>query len=230
MQYYTSPRHYPSDSILHDIEILEVVVGEITMCRLLGGEPFLYPHLAEIVRALIAKPLIKHIQIVTNGTIPLRRDMYDILRNQKVSVQISNYGEKSHHINELITVLSREQISTINRFFDKWEDYGDLTDKKLSEIEVEHSYNNCLTAQCKTLLKGRLYSCPRSAHMDNLGLLSGEADSLAIDGTLSRQMLMDFYNIKFVTACRYCVPADNRREIPSAVQAEKPVYQEHLAP
>lgn len=58
----------------------------------IGGEPFLYPHLQEIVEYLIGQKKVLGIMLITNSTIMPAPQVLELLRNPKVFVEISDYG------------------------------------------------------------------------------------------------------------------------------------------
>ncbi|MCL2252972.1 MAG: radical SAM protein [Lachnospiraceae bacterium] len=221
MPYYDSPQHNPFENIIKDVEALEKVVCELSICQLLGGEPFIYPQIKEVLDLLNAKAFIKHIQIVTNGTVLPPENITEQLKNKKVTVHISDYGDKSFRLHELITLFDKEGICFEIIGYSNWIDYGDLSDKGFTDEEIKQSYKTCATAECKTLFKGYLYTCPRSAHMANLGILVNNADRISIDGHLTKQKLIDFYNKVMVSACGHCELTKRRKQIPPAFQCVK---------
>ena len=53
IQYYQEPYHISAADIIRDVRKLSRVAKGILLLRLLGGEPFLHPDLARIVRQIL---------------------------------------------------------------------------------------------------------------------------------------------------------------------------------
>lgn len=219
MQYYNSPQSYDKSELLHELEEMGENGAELYVLQVLGGEPLLHKNIAEILTAACQMGFIHKIQVVTNATILPNEGLTAALNNRKITILISDYGKNSTKMNELIALLQREKISYEKAPFTNWEDYGDLSQKNLSERELVRSYKECPSAECKSIIHGKLFTCPRSAHMYNLGLLSNPEQYISLtDATSSREKLSSFYNRKYDEACRFCNPPWARPVIEAGLQ------------
>ena len=97
IQYYDEGRFLDCKEIINDVYKLCQTVKGIEMVRLLGGEPLLHPKLKEILIGILKNNNIKNVQIVTNGTLLIDKDMLVILKDKRVSIDISNYGKVSRN-------------------------------------------------------------------------------------------------------------------------------------
>lgn len=111
MQYYEKPYDIPLDHIKKYMNRLSKISHEIKQVYVLGGEPFLYADLEEVIKYLNNIEKIKEIIVVTNGTIAWDNDkIKQTFGGQKVVIRISDYGELSKHKEELIEQLEEEEI------------------------------------------------------------------------------------------------------------------------
>lgn len=220
MQYYACPQHIPPERLRSDLAALLPRISAIWTLQLLGGEPFLYPQLSQLLDDLTREKKIKRIQVVTNGTLLPKEEVLQALAHPKISVHISNYGENSRKLDELPGMLRAHGIRYQVLTYSEWMDYGGLQARHLSHEELLRSFRECAAAECKTLLGGRLYTCPRSAHMARLDLLPPERDSVDLaDNQDFTRRLLAFYNVDMIAACDHCNPLWARRGIPPGEQA-----------
>ena len=71
--------------------------------HLLGGEPFLYKSLDKVLEKLCSVPEIEHVNIITNATVLPNAQILERLKDPKVIVRVSYYGELSkEYLDELI--------------------------------------------------------------------------------------------------------------------------------
>jgi len=190
---------------------------------ILGGEPFMRKDLHRLLKLLSGSKKVKNIKVVTNGTIVPKGEVLEALRHKRVYVSISEYPGVNRE--PLIEALKAHSIRyTVNRF-DSWLDYGSFTCRNFDPDTLRRSYSACTSSECKTVLNGKLYTCPRSSHGDDLGIIpavSREAVNL-LEGDAKdlRKRLRAFYNLTAVTACNHCSPPWDRPPIPCGEQAEK---------
>lgn len=220
MPLYESPRHYPLRDVLDQLDTLEKTVKSVLRLRVLGGEPFVYPELAGLLDDLCARAFVRSIEVVTNGTVLPRPEIRKRLKHKKIVVITSDYGEMSRQKTALATVFKRERIRHRLLEYENWMDYGSIEPLGLSLEAMEQSYRMCGAAGCKTLLKGRLHTCPRDAHLFNLGILSDKSESFDIN-SCDPAALRAFYGQKTVSACDRCLPPPMRRDIPAAEQVKR---------
>jgi len=158
--------------------------------------------------------------VVTNGTVLPRPEIRSRLKNKKILVITSDYGELSRKKTELADVFKREGVKHRLLEYENWTDYGSVEPLGLSREVMEQSYRMCGASGCKTLLKGRIHTCPRDAHLFNLDILRRESDSWDINSH-DPVTLRAFYGQKTVSACDRCLPSSARKGIPAAEQAER---------
>lgn len=170
-----------------------------------GGEPFLYPHLGTLFKYLCDNKKISFVEINTNGTIIPRTVSY--LKDPKVSVYISRYSTVKKP-ERLIEKFQNENVFYYYEDETQWVDYGNFENRHYRKSQQMQNYMECMDAfLCKTLLKGRLYCCPRDAFASDLGIVSYndyvDFDYISgPDAILAK--LQAFYDRKYSNTCNHC--------------------------
>lgn len=210
IQFYQNPYQISSRDIINDIGNLANIAKEVLQLRLLGGEPLLHPELFGIVEQILQYKNIKNIQIVTNGTLLFSKEMIELLKkSDRVSVDISNYEEKSIKQKELITQLEGNNI----RYFTQnerifWTAQADCSYRGRNKNQLKDVLSKC-NMDCISMLNGEIHLCPRSSHGMDLGIIPNDNK----DYYNLRQMksikegkknIYRLLNTKSILACNYC--------------------------
>lgn len=214
MPMYEHPKDVEIDLIIHSLDRFFSVVDRVFRVNVIGGEPFLYPHMDEIIEYLNGKDEVVKVVVPTNGTVcPENPRLYEALRNPKNHVRISHYEAFDTKAGKLLSRLKEEKIDHSVKQFGKdtylWYDFGDYELRNRSEEELEKQFYEC-EVEWMSLFRGRLYPCPRAAHSIDLGLQPGEGNSIDIanDGIsldeLKTNLEKFVYETKFYPACNRC--------------------------
>ena len=224
MPYYKAPKHSNLDRLLKDIDMLFNKVDFISTFHLVGGEPFLYPHITEVIE-LIGKKYrnkIDKIIITTNGTISPKAKTLELLKKYKVLVAISDYsesiefvGKKVKRIKEIykqnnIDFYSREELS--------WYDFGDarISNNMTTDELIKH-FDSC-TAPFRGLYDGKFYFC----HLNTSSVLAeihpeNENDFVYLDKISSEDLIkfdLGYTDLGYVTFCNNCNGCNTGIKIP----------------
>lgn len=130
IQYYENGKNYNYKEIINDVYHLSQVTKGIEILRILGGEPLLHPYLKEILKGILKNRNIHQIQIVTNGTLLFKDDIIPILKNKRISVDISNYGDISKNFDALVKQLRKNRIKFFTNKDLRWTRQSDFTFQK----------------------------------------------------------------------------------------------------
>lgn len=127
--FYKDKVSYEIDRIKDEIGRLFMYVDYLFCFTMLGGEPFLYEGIGELVRYIgdVYKDRIGTIKIITNGTVVPKPDVVDILSRYKVFVSISDYtGCVSYQkkLEEVEKTFDRSGVNYIVTRQDKWLAFG----------------------------------------------------------------------------------------------------------
>lgn len=207
MQYYKKPYMVAKEQIETSINNLQQCVDEINKVVLVGGEPFLYKDISEIISYVAKFQKVNYIDIFTNGTIvPSENNIY-ALQNNKVKIIVSDYGEISRRKYELKDFCEKNNIRYYLKNDDLYWGYvGDMNSRKRTKKQLSRQFRNCHN-YCRSILNGKLFYCPRAAHGDDLGYVNagnGEYVDLTKDNTNTKQVLKLVYSNHFFLACDYC--------------------------
>lgn len=209
MQYYDSPYHLDRDLVISSMEKLNESFDWCDHYKVLGGETFLSPDL-KILLEHVPREKCGKASIFTNATIvPDDLDLLEVMRRKRINVIISNYGTAQETQERLVKVLERENISYEIAQSGTWVDYGPVTNHGTDDAELRRQFIRCFI-NCKFLLNGCLYYCPRSGHGYDLGIIERKSDDYVdvLHNTKAqnrRRIRRLMWRHKPVEACKYCL-------------------------
>ena len=231
MQYYRSDyncskTHVGSvdcNKLMQAMNNLLKCVDYIEELHILGGEPFLNKDLPKILRFIKRIKKVKNITIVTNGTLVPSQEILEILQENRCEIFISNYGEYSSKINEIVRLCADLKIRCKVLNNSQWYQSGGLNLRERSVDELEQQYSKC-GEFCRSLLNGQLYICPRSAHGSDLGVVNDwHVNLLEMTSPKEKQKeLLELEDLNYIMMCNYCNEGtDEYVPIPRGVQVSK---------
>lgn len=179
--------------------------------HLLGGEPFIYPYLDKVLKKLCAAEEVEHVNIITNGTVLPHEAVLQEMKNTKVMVRISYYGEQSSRYKEL-EELCRQKNINVRVHAQRWKDIGRPLDTQLNLQQAQVCYNGCSqkAGAFFYVLHGKATLCPFAANTLALGVYEPDGgDVIDIINTTSADDLLERFRALYsrerpLTACRYC--------------------------
>ncbi len=210
MQYYVKPKHCDLSLLFKSVYKFMECIDWLYELRVLGGEVFMNRQLHKIVNELVTYKNADNVVVYTNGTIIPEGENLLCLKNNKVTVDITNYGDISKKYDELIEVLKANNIRYFKRSIGEWTNTG-IQYHQRTRSELTRMFMDCCTNDTITLLHGKLYRCPFSAHATNLNAIPFNDDDVVdfsdensgIDGLKTK--IKHFYNDKqYISACYYC--------------------------
>ena len=225
MQYYKVGKDVPIDMIYESMKKLLTVIDFIGTIYVLGGEPFLYNYLKEVLIFLKSYKNIGQIEVVTNGTILIKDiELWKEMQDSRVVLSISNYGSLSKYKDELIqcckTYYINYKFESDNWFYDT----GDMKKRNRSNEVLQNIFHECGT-KCRSLYMGELHYCPRSAHGMDLTRIKGNYVNLLskMDNNELKMNIKRLISRKdYIEACDYCdirVGDYYKKKYPAGVQA-----------
>ena len=232
MQYYERPQDSNTDLLLRSIDRFMQCIDSLDEFRVLGGDPFMNKELYKTVNKLVTYDKCKKVVVYTNAKIVPKGENLNCLKNKKVVLDITNYGESSSAHLKFVDLAKKENIAFSTDRCTEWLDCGKIMPfSGKSEKSLEHMFKNCMQNDLISLLHGKLYRCPFSANGVNLKAIpqndSDEVnllnENLSIND-LREQIKKLCYDKKYLTACSYCTGKDYLTSIiPSAIQTKKPL-------
>jgi hypothetical protein len=145
----------------------------------------------------------------------------------KIEVQISDYGDLSFNLAELVAALSEKQIPHVVKCFHGdmqhyggWVDSGDFEDRNYSPVELETVFNSCWQIGMQNLhaYNGQLHTCIRSLFATDLGkIIPAKADYINLrDSEMTieeKRAIAAHFNLKPVVACKVCNGFDSKNSV-----------------
>lgn len=214
MPMYKHPKDVELELILKSLDRFFSVVDKVFRVNVIGGEPFLYPHMDQIIEYLNNKEEVVKVVVPTNGTVmPENPRLYEALRHPKNHVRISHYESFDLKSGKLLSRLEKEKIDYSVKQFGKdtylWYDFGGYELRNRTEEELAKQYYEC-EVEWMSLFRGKLYPCPRAAHSIDLGLQPAEGNYIDIvDDNITLDELREnietfVYEKKFYPCCNRC--------------------------
>ena len=202
MPHYEHPWDLDIRAWRADMRQLFSIVDGIVDINVLGGEPFLYPWLAEVLEELLGNEKIRSIDITTNATkIPQQR-VLQLLGDPKITVEISDYG-RIDLLSQFIQAMDRYHVRLHIAVNMKWVDCGGCSPRNRDRLTLREIYQSCNAGLlCKALFKGKIFDCPRAAHLFDLGYAPNIA--YADIYRCTKEELRLFWTKEDTMACDYC--------------------------
>ena len=151
---------YPHAQFERDIERIAECFDVIRF-RLMGGEPFLNPHIDAFMETARHHLPDTDIRIVTNGLLipSLSKGVLDCIRTNDIIVNVSAYPPTVERMRPILNALDaagvRHKVSPVKSFSAYMDPKGGS--------DPAHSHDYCINFLCRLLRAGKLYKCPFGA-------------------------------------------------------------------
>ena len=229
MQYYKKPENLPTEMLQEELsKILDIVDGILDI-RVIGGEPFMHPEIAEIMEPYLDHPKIYNFSIYTNASILPKESMIKLLKHPKVKCEITNYGKLVKNFPEFVELMQREHIRHRIAELDRWHELGGLWDRKSDAETLHKTFENCHCNDLITLLAGKIYRCPYSANGRMLEAIPFMEEDMVDLNSGSKEYLKYklkylLFEKKFYYACGYCSGRNfHLGTVEPAIQVKQPL-------
>ncbi len=239
--YHKNPINFPKENIFRDIDKFFEIYDWIDHFDIEGGESLLHPDLASIIdKAFNYKDRFGRLHILTNGTLLPSQELINSCKSRNVLFIIDDYGDLSCRKNELVEILSINNIQYRidkyhgeDQYFDGWVDFGDMQKKSYSEDEKQQVFNNCRQAQVNApyIKDGKIYVCSiQAAGIEHISLIEGEYVNL-LDDSVSIQERINLasnFGKTPLRSCSFCKGFDteNGQRYPAAEQLSLNIEEE----
>jgi hypothetical protein len=183
MPYYQEPKHKSLEQLKEDVDCFFRWVDNLQILNLLGGEPFLYPHVEEITRYICEKyaDKIEQIFFFTNGLVRLTDSMLKVIRQYNIQIQISDYRngipQVAGRLDEFMRKLEDEHIAYRRNFDNQWLDFGfpDYRNDTIGEQDLIQFFDKCYSP-FRGLNNKKLYYCHLNTSAVCAGLFEDNAN------------------------------------------------------
>lgn len=234
MQYYQHPENKKKEALLTELTALSNACDKIMDVRIIGGEPFMHPAITDILTGALKIDNIHNFSIYTNATILPSYDMLQLMKDKRVKCEISDYGSLAKNFPRFIDLMESNHIRHHIVKVDEWHKLGGLINHNRSVEAMKSIFSNCYCNDLITLLDGKLYRCPYSAHGRNLEAIPyKKSDVVDIFNTDTKMLKTELKQLVFEKeydlACSYC---DGRNyhlaTVKPAIQTSKPLEYERI--
>lgn len=200
------------EDVINDVNRVLEAVDLVNKVVVVGGEAFLHPNLYEIIEKLLDLPKIGSVQIITNGAVKAKDELFKLLSSKRVIVEISGYGQEiSARLNQSVTEFERKlnefEVCHYHMGTLQWFDFGDFSKRSYSKEEHAQVYETCCSVS-NDIWNGRLYKCSRSALGTHLGHIPDYKEDYVNlreeSGHELRSKLIQFFETNRPQACLHC--------------------------
>ncbi len=228
MQYFENPQELNLNETLDDIRKVLETVDYISDFRILGGEPFMSKNLHIYIKFLSNFSNIGMISIYTNGTIIPVNENFECLKNDKVFLRISNYGEVSKNLQKLEYLCRENRIIYEIIPFSLWNRCAEFEKQSRTIDENKAILNQCCAKTLLSLRNHKIFRCPFLASAWSLHAIPQNIIEYVDINDKSifelKNNIKEYLNNDYLKACEYCIgrPVDAEGDIPAAEQISTP--------
>lgn len=226
MQYFKKPEHFQLKELKESVKLLLNSCDLINDMHILGGEPFMYPYIYEIISFVASQDKINIISVFTNATIALKEEEVAKWDRSKICFFVTKYGDLSKNIESVIGVLKKYNISYRLNVAEQWSNLGNLKNYDHSIETLENLLATCCTGQTPSISGYSLHRCPFSASLQRLnGAPSEYFETFDLRKTDKKALMEFMYNKQYLKICNFCLGRDMEKGpfLPAAIQIKEPL-------
>ena len=232
MQFYEKPVNEDLDLLFSSLDRFMDSIDKIDEFRVLGGDPFMNKDMHKVVDKLVSYEKARRVIVYTNGKIVPKGPNLECLKNEKVILDMTNYGIASNKAKAIIKVCEDNNIKYSETVTTVWQDCGEILPfQKKTEEEKKRKFIDCCNSDQLSLLKGKIYRCPFAANGENLNAIPKNKDDLVdlsdpkITTTDLKERIKNVvYDKDYIRACDFCNGRDYTvKKIKAAAQTNKPL-------
>ena len=173
--YHKEHVNYSFDELKKNIDLFFERIDFVTYFGLIGGETFLHPDLEKLIKYLGEnyRKQIGRITVVTNGTVPPKDSLLELIKKYEMYLSISDYTDVVQYGEKMKTLVKRAKEYGIDYSRNDsivWTDFGfpEHPYKRTPE-ELEEHLKSC-RPNWNALHDGRFYYCNVSLCAERSGM------------------------------------------------------------
>ncbi|MEI0528433.1 radical SAM protein [Brachyspira intermedia] len=240
--YNKKTKHRDFEELKKDIDLYFKHVDKVGLLHITGGEPILYPYLAELIKYINDnyRDKINDFVMPTNNIKSLNNDLCQTFKESDMIIQIDNYLEQvPQHKNIFDENINKLREYDVNvEMIDagiKWSwfktyppdyDYSLLNEE---EQRKRFDYCGCIYSQIKN---GRIYVCSYHSFAETAGIVEEDKNAyFDLSGEVNKKELIEFRlkynNVGYVEFCKYCngAPPLNNKTLEFAAKQAKGILE-----
>lgn len=206
----------PLERIEKDIDLFFDSVDSCGSVTVMGGEPFLHPDIAKIIKKLTTKKNVGLICIATSGTCKIKEEQLEGLADDpRINVSFSNYQQS---ITEKQTQLMNESIEkvknagipyTVGVTMPEWIVPSTLYDRHMPVETLIKKKQGCTQPpRCMMIKDGKLHPCDFAAAVYHLKIADYKEDYVVFDDYAAGEELKEkirlFIDQPYYQVCSHC--------------------------
>lgn len=216
-------KDYAKQAIFRDIDHVMEAIDFVGMVSVIGGEPFLHPHLPEIIGHLLKWKNFGAVNITTNGIFTVSEDFIRALCHDRVKISFSAYSQflteqQKRILDHNISLAERSGIS-YSVAHPLWVTPQELRPYGYTQQHMREAKAHCSSRKMGVSVKdGKFIACTTVENLDGLRLYHNSGD--IVDVTVReglRERLAEHLDKPFYQACQYC-GNEKMEEIPAGEQ------------
>lgn len=193
-----------SEEIIEDLKKIIDVSDLICKVVVVGGEAFLHPKIFEILKEIKGLLKIGFIHIITNGTVIPSDNVFRIMSDDKIILEISNYKlskKLQNNKKKFIKKLEKYNVNYLIMDNLQWYDFGNFNKRS----HTKHPYKECCFIS-NEIFNGKMHKCSRSTFATHLGLIPDYSkDYIDIrKATDLKESLIKFLRNQTPKVCLHC--------------------------
>ena len=200
----------------------------------MGGEPMMNKNFHEVTLKAASYDNVNKVVLYTNGTICPPEEKIALLKNDKIFVFITTYGELSKNEQKLSELLKKHGIQYNNQPAYGWTECGGINVWDRTLEDNKEIFKNCCAKHFTSMTDGKLFRCPFSANVERLmAIKKAPSDYVSVRGyakspeafpNLKKKLRWFLRDKPLIKACDSC----NGRtygdpEITPGIQTKKPI-------
>lgn len=166
--------NFPLEQIVSDIDKFFGAVDAVGTITVMGGEPFLHPHLSKIIKHLCTWKNFGLISIATSGTCPIKGSQLEGLDDPRVNISFSNYTEsidenrRKWFWENIERVKNAGLCYTVGLFSPEWIIPVTLENKNISDEMAQQLKQSC--THWDQIKNGKVHPCDFANSVYSLGI------------------------------------------------------------
>lgn len=231
--YFKDKEPTPLRLLKEDADLLFAKADYVRKLKLLGGEGFMYPYLAEYIDYLYENyhDKIGEVRVGTNGTIKPKEKVLECCKRHNVIIDISDYTNAVPNLcklEEMTNFFKENGLEyDVKRVGEQWLDMGfpSVKNIKNDENELHEHFYKCAMF-CRDFYNGRLYFCCSNFAAVRAGLFpDSQNDYLDFRQDFDKKVLLEYElgysKLGYTTFCKECNGCSeevNQRHVAVATQ------------
>ena len=204
MQFYEKPINIEKNEVFETLELLLNKIDILFEVRLIGGEPFANKDIYKIIEFIISKEKIKRCVIYTNGTVNIKDEFIELMKNPKVVFSITDYGHLSRNIDKMEEKLQNNSIIYRRHEPEYWTDSGNFLDKPIDVSSAKELFDKCCGKNLLTVSDNKIYRCPFAANSERLKSIPNKSENSVNINNTTANIRNYLENIDYIPACQHC--------------------------